>query len=64
MSRQAKVNKDIPITEIPEFYEDLILNLEDVPESNRAFKKLYGDRAFSWRGKGVVERNLNILNKR
>ena len=29
-----------------------------------AFKKLYGDRAFSWRGKGVVERNLNILNKR
>ena len=57
-------NADIPTTEIPEFYEDLILNLEYVPESNRAFKKLYGDRAFSWRGKGVVERNLNILNKR
>lgn len=57
-------NEGLPVTEIPEFAEDLILSLENMPESNRAFRKLYNERAFSWRGKGVIERNLNILNKR
>lgn len=56
-------NENVALSEIPEFYEDLIVNLEEVPKSNREFKMIYGDRAFSWRGKGVIERNLSIMNK-
>ena len=47
-----------------EFTEDIIdsLYLEDIENlSNREFMKKYGDRAFSWRGKGVLLRNIEIL---
>jgi len=47
-----------------EFTEDLIhsLHKEDIESlSSREFKEAYGDRAFSWRGKRVLERNLRIL---
>lgn len=57
-------NRDIPITEIDEFKENRIINLEINGEiSNSEFKKKYGDRAFSWRGKGVLLRNQKILQK-
>lgn len=49
-----------------EFTEDLIhsLSSKDIDGlSNKEFTKKYGTRAFSWRGKKVLERNLNILNK-
>lgn len=55
-------NENAPLTEIPEFSEDLILNLDELPMSNREFRRIYSDRAFSWRGKYVIERNLNIIN--
>lgn len=55
-------NKGIAITAIPEFRENLIIDLElDETISNKEFRKLYGNRAFSWRGKGVLERNLKIV---
>lgn len=57
-------NKLIPETDIPEFSENLICNITSLPESSRGFKKIYRDRAFSWCGKNVLERNLNIINKR
>jgi len=47
-----------------EFTEDIIgsLYIEDIENlSNKEFMKKYGERAFSWRGKGVLERNLKIL---
>lgn len=50
-----------------EFTEDLIhsLSSNDIAGlSNKDFIKKYGDRAFSWRGKKVLERNLDILNKK
>ena len=57
-------NAGIPITEIDEFRENLIINLEiDEDISNKEFEKIYKNRAFSWRGKGVIIRNQKILQK-
>ncbi len=57
-------NKNIPVTDVAEFKENRIINLEiDENISNREFKKLYKNRAFSWRGKGVIIRNQKILQK-
>ena len=57
-------NRDIPITEIDEFKENRIINLEINEEiTNREFKEMYGNRAFSWRGKGVLLRNQKNLQK-
>ncbi|NLT39903.1 MAG: DUF1730 domain-containing protein [Clostridiales bacterium] len=40
------------------------LNMEEIePLSEESFKSLYGDRAFAWRGKAVLERNLRILKE-
>lgn len=47
-----------------EFTEDIIdsLYLEDIENlSNREFMKKYGERAFSWRGKSVLLRNIKII---
>ncbi len=54
-------NENVSLTDIPEFKESLVCDLKELPESNREFKRLYSDRAFSWRGKGVIERNLSII---
>ena len=46
-----------------EFTEDLVdsISLPDLDAlSNREFMKKYKNRAFSWRGKGVLERNIKI----
>ena len=56
-------NQGIGITEIAEFKENLITNLKlDKSLSNNEFKKMYRSRAFSWRGKAVLERNLKIMD--
>ncbi len=58
-------NENVRHTEIEEFLSDRIthLSMDDVaPLTNKTFKKRYGDRAFAWRGKGVIERNLRIIN--
>lgn len=55
-------NKGIEETDIEEFKNDLIHELKiDESLSNKEFKELYGDRAFSWRGKKVLERNQKII---
>lgn len=57
-------NNGIEITDIDEFKEDLIVDLKiDEEISNREFKKMYANRAFSWRGKGVLIRNQKIVEK-
>jgi len=56
-------NLKIPITPIKEFHENLIyeLNEKDVEGlSNRQFIVKYGERAFSWRGKQPIIRNLRL----
>jgi len=55
-------NQKLEATPILEFRKNLIIDLEfDKVLSNKEFKKIYGNRAFSWRGKGVLERNLKIV---
>lgn len=49
---------------LPEFSKDRICYLkkdELINLSNREFMEKFGERAFSWRGKNVLLRNLNIL---
>lgn len=60
-------NKNIPITDILEFKENIItkLDYEEINEiSNKEFKRRYGDRAFSWRGKNIIKRNMDIVLKK
>ncbi len=59
-------NKNAEKTKIPEFSNERItgLSLEDIVGlSNREFKQKFADRAFAWRGKKVLERNIKIVNK-
>lgn len=57
-------NENAEYTDITEFRENLIDVLEtDGCISNREFKRLYGSRAFAWRGKAPLLRNLEILKQ-
>jgi len=57
-------NRNLNITDIDEFRTDLIIDLDFEEMSNKEFKKKYENRAFSWRGKAVLERNLKIFEKK
>lgn len=57
-------NKNIDKTNIEEFYKDLMFNIDEDEInniSNKEFKRKYREKAFSWRGRKIIERNLNIL---
>ena len=58
-------NKDLPTTPIIEFQS--IEPYVDIPElesmTNKEFKAKYGHRAFSWRGKKILIRNQEYINK-
>ena len=57
-------NKGVPITGIDEFRENLETELKkDMAKSNREFRRIYAERAFSWRGYDVILRNLSILQE-
>ena len=59
-------NRGLKTTAMPEFLCDRITELKksDIDGlSNREFKEKYGKYAFSWRGKSVLARNLDILSK-
>lgn len=58
-------NIDICESNIEEFRNDLITTLseEEISSiSNKEFKRRYKDRAFSWRGRNIIKRNIDILN--
>ncbi len=60
-------NKDIPITPIKEFTENIkeSLKYDEISGlSNREFKEKYKNRAFNWRGRNVLIRNLEIFDKK
>lgn len=47
---------------IPEFTSGLTADFHPNPDmSNREFRRVYRDKAFAWCGKGVLERNLSII---
>ena len=57
-------NKNIPITDIKDFKNNIISNLEydEINSiSNKEFKRRYGNRAFSWRGRKIIKRNMDII---
>lgn len=57
-------NKDICESNIKEFTSNLITTLseEEINSiSNKEFKRRYKDRAFSWRGRNIIKRNMEIL---
>ncbi|HBY2819912.1 TPA: 4Fe-4S dicluster domain-containing protein, partial [Clostridioides difficile] len=57
-------NVEIPTTHILEFKENIIdyLNYDEIQNiSNKEFKRKYGDRAFSWRGRNIIKRNMEII---
>jgi len=59
------MNYGVPLTEIPEFRENLIRTL--TPEalenvSNRTLSERFPNRAFTWRGANVLKRNAAVLN--
>ncbi len=59
-------NKNPRITMMEEFKSELIHNIDiEMLEklSNKEFQKRYGNRSFSWRGKGVLIRNHEIINE-
>lgn len=65
MCQKVCPHNNITPKPMKEFTEDLIhsLNSEDVENlSNKEFMRKYKDRAFSWRGKNVLIRNLDLTN--
>ena len=57
-------NARVPVTPILEFREKRQARLtarELEPLTNRQFKEQYGERAFAWRGKKLLLRNLALL---
>ena len=59
--RACPHNQKAALTPLPEFREDLLpsLTLEDLEGlSNKAFRRQYAARAFSWRGIAPLKRNL------
>ncbi|MGL5329117.1 MAG: tRNA epoxyqueuosine(34) reductase QueG [Peptostreptococcaceae bacterium] len=60
-------NTSVNKTNIKEFMEYIITKLEydEIDSiSNNEFKRRYGDRAFSWRGKKIIKRNMEIISKK
>ena len=61
--RVCPMNQHLLTTALPEFREDRIITVSKAELeglSERRFQEIYGDRAFAWRGKKVLLRNLNI----
>lgn len=59
-------NRGLETNAMPEFLKERITSLSkgDIEGlSNKEFKEKYGKYAFSWRGKNVLLRNLEILGK-
>ena len=57
-------NKDIDTTQIKEFSQNIMtrLNEDEIYQiSNKEFKRRYKNKAFSWRGRKIIERNLDII---
>lgn len=65
--RACPHNKAAALSPLPEFREDLLcsLTLEDLGDlSNKAFRRQYAGRAFSWRGIAPLRRNLALQEGR
>ena len=60
-------NLNIDKTKIIEFKENLMYNINEDDLnglSNKEFKRMYGNKAFSWRGKKIIQRNISLIKKK
>ena len=59
-------NLQVLQTALPEFREDLLCSLEeaDVAMGDRAFRRQYAGRAFTWRGVQPLRRNLELKKEK
>ncbi len=57
-------NENVPLARNENFFRNIITELS-IPRdiTNKEFKREYGEKAFSWRGKNVILRNQEIINK-
>jgi len=55
-------NETAALSPLSVFHEDLMFSLAPLTMTNRAFTDTYKKRAFSFRGKSVLNRNLEILS--
>ena len=61
--RACPLNRAAALSPLPEFRENLLdsLTLADLEGlSSKAFRRMYSDRAFAWRGIGPLVRNLRL----
>ena len=64
--RACPYNRDVPLSPLPEFRTNLIhtLGTTDVDHlTRRQFQEKYPLRAFTWRGPGVLLRNLRLKER-
>ncbi len=59
---ECPLNEKALKTPMEAFYRHHIYSLSHLAMTNKEFLALYGDRAFSWRGKAVLNRNLEVLS--
>lgn len=59
------LNQEVPLSPLPAFRENLISSLDkdDLALSNRQFRNLFSNRAFSWRGPSPLRRNLALQER-
>lgn len=59
------MNRDMPVTYLPEFNRDLMYSItpQQAELSAKAFAGQHGERAFLWRGMGPLRRNLELIAK-
>ena len=49
-------------TNIPQFFKNLVFDIEiDENMSNSEFGRKFSNRAFAWRGKNVLKRNIELF---
>lgn len=56
-------NRGIKSTSIDAFIHNTISELSDEKLSNKEFMHKYKNRAFAWRGAGIIRRNIEIMEK-
>ena len=58
-------NRDLKLSPLLPFIQELILNPSDTPfHSNRSFQRKYGRYAFAYKGKGIIQRNMDLITSK
>ena len=63
--RVCPMNKNARETGMADFLCDIktTVTAQEITETNKLFAEKYKDRAFNWRGRAVLKRNIELLNE-